>query len=76
MLVVDDGSIDALSLDVLELIDSWSEFRSGDWVLLRLPSRYLGAARNAAARRVRLPPLPNSTKLRCPCAAPIYLWCG
>ena len=48
--LVDDGSTSSASLRALDQLATWREFRLGMWRLLRLPSRYLGAARNAAAR--------------------------
>ena len=51
--LVDDGSTSAESLRALDQLATWQEFRQGAWRLLRLPSRYLGAARNAAAREAR-----------------------
>jgi GT2 family glycosyltransferase len=48
--VVDDGSTSAAALATLEKLATWHEFRSEQWLLLRRPSRYLGAARNEAAR--------------------------
>jgi hypothetical protein len=49
-IVVDDGSTSAAAREVLKQAEAWEEFRSGRWLLLRRPSRYLGAARNEAAR--------------------------
>ena len=51
--VVDDGSTSTKALTTLEKLSNWAEFRSGRWLLLRRPSRYLGAARNEAARYAR-----------------------
>ena len=48
--VVDDGSTSAAALATLERVRRWPEFVSGRWLLLRRPWRYLGAARNEAAR--------------------------
>ena len=50
VVVVDDGSASAAALQALDQLSHWSEFRSGRWQLLRRSSRYLGAARNEAAR--------------------------
>ena len=64
----------------LEKFSAWHEFPSGRWLLLRRPSRYLGAARNEAAR-MRLEDISFfdddnclkrhslSTPLRCSCIA-------
>ena len=40
----------ATALATLDEASGWEEFRSRKWLLLRRPSRYLGAARNEAAR--------------------------
>ena len=48
--VIDDGSTSEAAIATLDQIASWPELRSGRWKLLRRPWRYLGAARNEAAR--------------------------
>lgn len=51
--VVDDGSVSPAALAVLERVGKWPELHREDasrWLLLRRPWRYLGAARNEAAR--------------------------
>ena len=50
VVLVDDGSTSSAALSTLEKLSAWHEFVSGRWLLLRRPSRYLGAARNEAAR--------------------------
>ncbi len=47
-ILVDDGSDDAQSLELLDRLESRVEAPS--WLLLRQPNRYVGAARNLAAR--------------------------
>ena len=49
-IVVDDGSTSAAALAVLDRVRNWPEMTTGRWLLLRRPWRYLGAARNEAAR--------------------------
>ena len=51
--VVDDGSESAAATATLKEIEHWPEFRTGRWLLLRRPSRYLGASRNEAARHAQ-----------------------
>ena len=55
VVLVDDGSTSTEALAALAAIDAWEEFSSGRWLLLRRPSRYLGAARNEAARHAVAP---------------------
>jgi glycosyltransferase involved in cell wall biosynthesis len=53
VVLVDDGSVTPPALAALDTLATWPEFSSGRWLLLRRPARYLGAARNVAARRAR-----------------------
>ena len=50
VVVVDDGSKSDAAVSTLTRLGYWPEMQEGRWLLLRRPSRYLGAARNEAAR--------------------------
>ena len=51
VVLVDDGSTRPESLDALDRLES--RFRARHWRIIRQPNRYLGAARNEAARQAR-----------------------